>query len=133
MPWVYTAWNAGPALAVHAAGPSLPGVDVCDGFVFRGGDLRRVTRFTHETSFDEEGYPVAARYQYEDEEGQTVEAAVEMEAIVPVPIEPRSGASGPTHFRRGPARFDAGGRAGRGDVEYNDPEATRLAQRETRR
>ena len=120
-PWVYTAFNTGPEFALHSAGADIPGFDAADGYVWSDGSLRRITRFAKDTTYDEQRMPVTASYVYEDEGGATYEVAVTADAIVPVPIEERPGATGPTLFRRGPATFVVDGRSGHGDIEYNTP------------
>jgi hypothetical protein len=120
-PWVYTAFHTGPEFAAHAAGTTTEAFDVCDGFVWRDGALHRVTAFGRETVFDDDRLPATARYHLEDEDGGSFDAEVDVMAAVPVTIEERAGAAGPTLFRRGPARFTVDGNRGYGDVEYNSP------------
>lgn len=120
-PWVYTAFNTGRDFAMHAAGADIPGFDAADGYVFRDGSLRRITRFAKETVHDDDRMPVSALYEYEDEDGVTYPVSVAAESVVRVHIEPRAGATGETLFRRGPATFETAGMRGHGDIEYNSP------------
>ena len=120
-PWIYTAFNFGPDLAFHAAGPDIPGVEAADGYVWRDGSLHPVTRFAPTTRYDEKRLPREATFEFEDEGGGRFAIDVTPEWVTPLAIEPRSEAPGPTLFRRGPAAFRLGDRTGRGDVEYNHP------------
>jgi hypothetical protein len=122
-PWVYTAFHAGPGLAAHAAAADIPGIEAADGYVWSDGALRPVARFSHETRYDDRRIPVEALYRYETEDGAVLQVSAQVEAVVPVAIEPRPGSTGETFFRRGPASFEVERVKGRGQVEYNHPRA----------
>lgn len=120
-PWVATAFHVGTDLAVHAAQVDQAGDNRADGFVWRDGNLTRLVGFSHDTRFDQDLMPATATYTFTEEDGSGLEVAVTAEVVVPLPIETRPGASGPTFCRRGPARFELDGRSGRGHIEYNSP------------